>query len=353
MSPASGTRAKRLRQIITIITFAALAFFVFSIRHQIWQTFNSLGKVNSLALLLIIPLQILNYHCYTSLYRGMFKILDEDIPYKSMFKVALEINFINNVFPSGGLSTFSYFGARMRQYGIPASKTTLIQMMRFVLIFISFQVLLFSGLFLLALDGKANNVMMLIAGSLATLLFVLTGLFMLIIGNEKRIHAFFVPLTKGLNWLIRIFQPSKKEAISIDRVNATFTDMHNNYVVLKKNIQLLKKPFFYGLFANLTEILTLYSVYIAFDKWVNPGAVIIGYAIANFAGVVAIHLPGGVGVYEGLMTGVMAAGGVPAAITLPATIMYRILAQSLQLPPGYFFYHRFMSSKYAHKPRTS
>ena len=153
--------------------------------------------------------------------------------------------------------------------------------------------------------------------------------------------------------MIHIFRPKNPETINLVRAKNIFSNIHNNYEVLRKNYRQLKKPFIYSLFANLTEILTLYSVYIAFDKWVNPGAVIIGYAIANFAGIIAVHLPGGVGVYEGLMTGVMAAAGVPAAITLPATVMYRVLAQSLQLPPGYFFYSRFMRSKYANKPKPS
>ena len=354
MSPAGdGKNVKRIRLLVTVITYSALAFLIYSLREKIGQTFSSLNDVNSLALLLIIPLQILNYHSYTRLYLGMFKILDIAVPYKAMFKIALEINFVNNIFPSGGISTFSYMGGRMREFGIPGSKSTLIQMMRFVLIFLSFQILLFLGLFLLALGGKANNVMMLITGSIATLLFSATAIFTFVIGNEKRMHTFFVPLARIINRMIRVIRPRKPDALNIERVKQIFSNLHGNFLILRKNFRQLKKPFLYSLFANLTEFLTLYTVYIAFGQLVNPGAVIIGYAIANFAGVIAFHLPGGIGVYEGLMTAVMAAAGVPAAITLPATVMYRILSQSLQLPPGYYFYSKFMRSKYGGKPKPS
>jgi uncharacterized protein (TIRG00374 family) len=80
-------------------------------------------------------------------------------------------------------------------------------------------------------------------------------------------------------------------------------------------------------------------VYVAFGHWVNLGAVILAYAVANFAGLISV-LPGGVGVYEGLMTLVLAAGGVPPAISLPATVMYRVLNTLLQVPPGYYLYHK-------------
>jgi uncharacterized protein (TIRG00374 family) len=80
-------------------------------------------------------------------------------------------------------------------------------------------------------------------------------------------------------------------------------------------------------------------VYIAFDAYVNVGAVILAYAVANFAGLVSV-LPGGVGIYEALMTGVLIAAGIPARLSLPVTIMYRVLNTLLQVPPGYALYHR-------------
>ena len=345
MSPFADNRTKRFRAILTIVTFFVLAIVIYAARHQIGQTIENLGKVNTFALLLIIPLQVLNYHCYTQLYRGVFAVLDVEIGYRAMYRISLEINFVNNVFPSGGISTFSYFGSRMRDYKVPATKSTLIQLMRFVLVFISFQVLLILGLLLLAINGKANDLMLLITGSIATLLFVMTVSATFVLKKEKRIHAVMVPLTKAFNSFVGMFRRGKPDLISIDRVKAIFSEVHDNYQVLAKNYKKLKRPLIYSLFANLTEVLTLYAVYIAFDQWVNPGAVIIGYAIANFAGVIAIHLPGGVGVYEGLMTGVMAAAGVPPGISLPATIMYRILAQTIQLPPGFYFYNKFVNAK--------
>jgi uncharacterized protein (TIRG00374 family) len=77
----------------------------------------------------------------------------------------------------------------------------------------------------------------------------------------------------------------------------------------------------------------------AFGQWVNLGAVIIAYAVANFAGLVSV-LPGGVGVYEGLMIAILAAGGVPAALSLPVIIAYRVLNTLLQVPLGGLFYYQ-------------
>jgi uncharacterized protein (TIRG00374 family) len=107
----------------------------------------------------------------------------------------------------------------------------------------------------------------------------------------------------------------------------------------------LKAPFLWGFVANLAKVLAIYVVYVAFGKWVNIGAVILAHAVANFAGLLSV-LPGGLGLYEVLMTATLAAAGIPAALSLPVTVMYRVLSALLQLPPGaVLYYHNLHKSE--------
>src|SRR6202012_4501151 len=103
-----------------------------------------------------------------------------------------------------------------------------------------------------------------------------------------------------------------------------FDDFHDSYQEIRSNFGQLRAPFIYALIADITEVLAIYVVYIAFGEWVNIGAVILAYGIANFAGLVSV-LPGGVGIYEGLMTLPLSAPGVPSTPSLPVTVMYRVL----------------------------
>jgi len=261
-----------------------------------------------------------------------------------MMRLAFEIAFMNTVFPSGGVSGFSYISLRLRDENISAGKASLVQMMRFVLIFIGFQVLLSLGVLLLAIDGRANNLLILVASSLATLLLVGTFLLAYIIGSKERINSFFTFLTRIINRLIYVVRPKHPETINIDQVKKMFTELHENYLQLKSNWLALIKPLRNAFLSSLFEITTLYVVYLAYGETVNPGAVIIAYAVANFAGLISI-LPGGAGVYEALMTTVMAAGGVPAAVSLPVTVTYRVMTMIIQVIPGYWFYHKALQSE--------
>jgi uncharacterized protein (TIRG00374 family) len=326
--------------LLNIVTFAALAILVYAIRDQLAETIKNLERVNLWVLLIGVPLlEAIGYHAQVRMYRSMFASVGNRVSYKALMKVSLELNFVNHVFPSGGVSGISYFGFRMKNFGVSGAKSTLVQTMKLVLLFLSFEIFIMAGMLLLALNGQASNFVIFIGSSLATLTLVGTGVFVYIIGSNARIDAFFTWLTKLLNWLIQLVFSKHPETIKIDRARVAFREFHDSYMELRAKRRELKGPFWWSVVVNLTEVLVIYVVYIAFGEWVNLGAIILAYAIANFAGLVSV-LPGGVGVYEALMTTVLSAAGIPVAVSLPVTVMYRVLNTAIQIPPGYYLYHR-------------
>ena len=337
--PLSLRRQSRLKLFLTLGTLIALAILVYSLRDQIVDAIHDLGRINLLILLLIIPLKLVNYDAYTRLYRNLFAIVGNRVKYWSMYRLSLELNFVNSILPSGGISGISYFTIRCRALGISGSKATLAQFSKLLLLFVSFQPLLVLGLVLLAMREHVNNLVLVTATILITLLIVGTLLGIYVIESKTRINTFLTFFTKILNRLVRIVRPKQKDAINIESAQATFIELHENYQIYKKKWRQLKFPFIHTMVANITEIAALYAVYVAFGEYVNVGAVILAYAVANFAGLISV-LPAGIGIYEFLMTGVLVATGVPAGISISVTIMFRLVTMAVQLPPGYFFYQK-------------
>jgi putative heme transporter len=339
MSEDAKRSRSRWRLILTIATFAALAALIYGLREQIGSVIKDLGKVNAWALLLLIPLEFLNYDAYARLYRKIFGIFGKQVSYWNMFKLTLELNFVNHILPSGGVSGISYFTVRMRSEGVSGAKATLAQVIKLFLLYISFQPILVVGLLLLAARGHANNLILVLATALITLMIVGTFIGFYIIESKERINSFLTWATKAINWLIHLVRRHQPETFNLRSAQDTFLELHDSYMTLKSSWRELKMPFVYMLWANITEIATIYAVYVAFGELVNVGAVIMGYAVANFAGLISV-LPAGIGVYEGLMTGVLAATGIAASLSIPVTIMYRVLNMFIQLTPGYYFYQR-------------
>ncbi len=335
----SEGKQSRWRLYLTIGTFAALAILIYTLRHQIVDVINDLGRINSAVLLLMIPIEALNYDAYARFYKYIFGVLGERVKYWPMFRINLELNFVNHILPSGGVSGISYFTLRMRTQGISSAKSTLSQFLRLFLLFVSFQPLLILGVFLLALRGHTNNLIILVATAMVTLLVVGTFIVIYIVESRQRINSAVTFITKTINKFVHFFRPKHQEILNIAGAQKIFDELHDNYQLLKYRWRELKRPFLYMMVANATEIGALYIVYIAFGQFVNVGAVILAYAVANFAGLISV-LPAGIGIYEALMTAVLAATGIPAKISIPVTVMYRVINMFVQLAPGYYFYQK-------------
>jgi uncharacterized protein (TIRG00374 family) len=330
---------RRWKLLLNIVTIVAMVVLIYAVRHQLASTIDNFSNVDVAILLLILPIEWLNYHAQAKLYQGLFAIVGNKLSYSFLFKASLELNFINNIFPSGGVSGISYFGVRMRSKDLTGGRATLVHIMKLVLLFLSFEVLLIAGLLCLVIGGRVSDVVIFFSAMLSTLLVVGTVGFVLIIGHEGRIKATFSFITNTLNRLVRFFLPKYKEAINMEQARLLVEELHHNYRLIATHYKDLKIPFIWSLVANISEVGAVYIVYIAFGHWVNPGAVILAYGVANFAGLVSV-LPGGVGIYEALMTAVLAATGVRAVVSLPVTVMYRVVNMLIQLPPGYVYYHR-------------
>ncbi len=329
----------RVRQYLTAFTFIALAILIYGLRHQIGDAIGNLGKVHAWALLLIIPIEALNYDAYARLYRRLYKILGDTVSYKAMFRVQLELNFVNHILPSGGVSGISYFGIRLKSENVSTTKSALVQVMKFLLLYISFLPILVLGLILLAARGHSNNLIIALCSSIITAVIIGTFVGVYIIESRSRISSFLTWITKAINWLVHLVLRRRPETIKIENAQRAFDELHENYKLLKKNWRELQLPLFFMTIANLTEVATVYVVYVAFGHLVNVGAVILAYAVANFAGLISV-LPAGVGVFEGLMTAVLTATGIPAGLSIPVTIMYRICSMAVQLVPGYVLYQK-------------
>lgn len=330
---------KRWKLWLNIVTFAALAFVVYAARHDIGRVFAQLSELNIWVLLLMLPAQFFVYFTLAELFYHFFKTTDVKVPIKALVAPMIELNFVNHIFPSGGVSGFSYLTLRLKPYGVSTAKSTLAQLARFALMFMSFIVLLFVALLMLAVGGSTSSLMVLAVSAITFTLFFVTSVLIFVIGSESRISAFTTGLTRVLNRIIHVFRRRHPETISLKNVKQTFLELHEDYMLIRRDVGRMKWAILWGFLSSVAELALLYIAFMAHGAWVNPGAVIVAYVIANLVGFIAI-LPGGIGLYEPLMTAVLISGGVQPGLALSATLVYRVISLLLSLLSGYFLYQR-------------
>jgi uncharacterized protein (TIRG00374 family) len=338
-------KTKRIKLALNIATLAILGLVVYAGREDLKGVIDELRNANLAWLLLFIPLQAVNYHSYARMYQEIFVLLKDKIGYWDMLKVTTELNFVNYVFPSAGLSGFGYFSLRMRSFGVRGSRSTMAQTMRWGVVLASFIPVLVLGVFLLALKDQVSNIVVLAASGLSfgvILLFVVVG-FML--ERKNGIQNLITFVANRLETSINFF---KRKSIKLltdarsKRLGQNLHRMETDYRMIRGNWRGFGFASRWGILANLTEIATIGVCFKALGAEPVWGAIIVAYGVANIGSFVAI-LPGGHGVYEALMTTVLISGGVSAPLSLTATLAYRLITTILYVPPGYYFYSKAIS----------
>lgn len=327
--------------ILNIATFLALLLIIFFARDNIANVFVHMSDLNALILLLMLPAQFLVYFCYAKIFYYFFNATGTNISFKQLVAPMIELNFVNHVFPSGGLSGFSYLTLRLKPYGVSVARSTLSQLARFSFMFIAFIGLLLIALILLAAEGHTSSLVVLAVSAMTFSMLFLTAILLFVIGSRHRIALFTSGLTRLLNKLIHIVRRGHPETISLSNVEKIFTELHEDYLLIRAKPVVMGRVAVWSLAASAAELTLLYLAFVAHGVWVNPGAIIIGFVIASLAGLFAI-LPGGLGVYEPLMTAVLISAGVQPGLALSATLVYRVISLLLSLLTGYVLYQKVM-----------
>ncbi len=81
------------------------------------------------------------------------------------------------------------------------------------------------------------------------------------------------------------------------------------------------------------DYLSLVAVLVALDTRSQPGVVFLAFTAAEILGMRPIT-PGGLGIVEAGLVGVLVLAGIPAAEALLATLAYRVVSYWLSLPAG-------------------
>ncbi len=336
----NGGVKKSHRNLISIITFVLLVVVVAASWKEIVHAWQLLGKVNLWILALLIPLQFVVYYSAGEM---MFEYLRGKDALKkvsrfTMARMALELNFVNHILPSGGISGISYMTWRFGKLGISPARATMAQAVRYVVGFLAFLTLLLISVILVTIDSGVNRAIILVSSVLASFIIFTLVFGIYIISSVSRMHSFARWLTRTLNALCRkITFGRKKSLVKAEDVEKFFSEFHDDYLELKKDKKLLVKPFIWGLIFTLADAAMFMAGFWSFGHLVNPAPIIIAYGLASLAGFVLLT-PGGAGGYEAIMVAFLSTAGVPSGVAIAGVVLTRVILLLGTIISGYLFY---------------
>lgn len=330
---------------ISIITFVLVAIIMYASRHELVRAWELLGQVNLWILALLIPLQIFSYYAAGA---TVFSYLREkyDIKVNSLesARIALELNFVNHILPSAGVSGASYMTWRLARLGISPGRATLAQAVRFASTFGAFLVLMLFAVLFITLDSGLERTLILVSSGLASAIIFGTMIVIYIIKSPARLRHAAEFITHGVNTVWRrVFRQKGKFLLREEKVKDYFDDFHKDYIELSKDLKVLKKPFAWALLFVISEISLFWVTFLALGTPVNPAPLLIAYGVAGIAGAF-FFTPGGVGGYEAIMVGFLSTTGLDRGAVIAAVLLARVVLILMTIVTGYYFYQKALNS---------
>jgi len=331
------------RKWLNVATIVLIALVVIFAWKDIVKAVYLLGQVNIWIFLLIIPVQFLSYYAHGAM---IFSYLKHggDLEGTSRFeqpKMALELNFVNHIFPTAGLSGASYMTYRLGRLGVNHGRATLAQVVKFAMAFMSYLALLAVAVIFITLDGSITRITILAACALVTLILFGTIMSLYLLGSRSRLEKFSNFLDTFLNVRVRRLFRRTEPLVRRDMIVKFFDDMSDDYQTLRKNPKYLREPFLWGLVFNIAETAMFFIAFWSLGTIVNPAPILIAVGLAGIMGIVTVT-PGGAGGYEAMMILFLTSAGVPLGVTVAGVVLARTSLIVLTIVTGYFFYHNSM-----------
>lgn len=339
---------------LTIITLVLLTIVIIAAWPEIKKAWALLGQVDLWILALLIPVQFLSYYAtggmIFSYLRSKGNLKEQSHWFTT--RLALELNFVNHILPSGGAAGFSYLAWILSKFKVSVSRSTMSQIIRFVMTFVSFVVLLIVAIIILAFTGHLDRITIFIAIGLAAA--AIGGIFILIwlIKSNERLRNFSAWLTKTINRFIRwITRGKKRKIVKEELFLEFFGGLHDDYLAIRRDRKTLVMPFIWAIIANILDVALIWISFWALGFAVDPALLFVAFGVASIAGAVSVT-PGGAGVYEAVMVAFLASSGISPEVAIAGTLLARVTLLGGTIAFGYVFY-QLRVNQYGKRPADS
>jgi len=325
---------------LTIVTLVLLTVVVIAAWPEIKKAWNLLGQVDLWILLLLLPIQLASYYATGGMIFSYLRAKGnvKDMGRWSMARLALELNFVNHILPSGGAAGFSYLAWVLSRHKVSASRSTMAQIVRFALTFISFVLLLIVAMTILIFNHQIDRTIVIVGSSLVVVAVGATLLGIWLIKDLARMRKFSAWLTRTANKFIHwITRGKKKDVVKGETLLEFFDGLHDDFLAIRRDRRILLVPFLWAIIANILDVALIWVSFWALGYPVDAALLFVAFGIASIAGAVSVT-PGGAGVYEAVMVAFLAASNVPAEIAIAGTLLARVTLLSGTILFGYILY---------------
>lgn len=332
----------KFRTWLNLITLLLLALLIFLGWNEIVRAVEAMKSANLWILAAIIPIQIFSYYAVGEVIFSYLRSKGDlqETSRWGMTRMALELNFVNHIIPSGGAAGFSYLGWVLTRHKVSPGRATMALIIRYLLMFLSLAVLLVMAVVFLFVREKINLNLAIFSAVIALGILGVLALIIYVLHSQKHLFSFAGWITRVVNGLACWFTRGKKpEVFKLKKVESFFEEIHQDYEEIMLDKKLLMKPLMWSVLVHILDTSLILIAFWSLGYWVSPPVVFIGLGLSSIVSFFSGTL-GGTGVYEAVMVTFLATAGISAHVAIAGTLLARLILLMVTILFGYVFYHQ-------------
>ena len=300
-----------------IFGFAVLAAVIIAVLH--FSEERELVRITENAqpwwLAIAILLQAGTYLAQGETWRVVTRAAKFSVPLSAAFKLSLAKLFIDQALPSAGISGTVVVARALEQRGVSRAVVMAAVVVDSVSYYAAYVLTLAVALLITILGGHASP--LIVAAALFFVMFsvVLTVTALVLSGGSS----------VGPKWLKRV--PLLKHALAL---------LGQADPKLARSLPLIFKSGLFQLAIVLLDAATVWVLIRSLGEVASPTGVFASFMIATLLRTIGI-VPGGLGTFEAASVVTLKLAGVPVAVALAATLLFRGLSFWLPMVPGLVF----------------
>jgi uncharacterized protein (TIRG00374 family) len=272
--------------------------------------------------LLPLPLlaTLLSYVTMSLSYGGIARAAGCKVSSLDMLRITFVANTVNYVLPTGGLSGFALRMVMLNKKGVSGALAVLVSFTQTVLTNGMLLLFIVYGLAHLAISEDLATAAVVALSILVVLLgLFLVGCILLVYRGDLR--ALF--LTRVTDVVLRILDRMGRRATYERRVRIFFLHLTEGMKFFASQPRAMVGPVFWIFLDWVFTVAVLYTACIAVGAAVTFGDAIVAFSVGIVFAVVSF-VPGGVGVLELALAGMLATVGVPTEQSVLAIFVFRV-----------------------------
>ncbi|HSG17455.1 MAG TPA: lysylphosphatidylglycerol synthase transmembrane domain-containing protein [Anaerolineae bacterium] len=303
-----------LNRSIRILFLAVTIVALLSIATQVDEIQSSLGQVQWGVLPSALLMTAMSYLCMSFSFATVGRLFDIEMRQRDIALVGFVTNVINHVVTSGGVAGYSLRYAMMKRDGVHLRDVVAISIMHFYLTGLDMIITLpISLIYLMSHVRLARGLS--IGLTFLTVILVCLAILAAILIFARRWRRIALRTISGI--------ASRIVRREIDPGLDQFEEsMSRGLSAMRRTPGLLLVAISLIWFDWLASVLTLTLCLEAFGEHVPFGVVMSAFVIGTMIGLVSLA-PGGLGVQEGSMSGILALFGVPFGKAILAAVLFR------------------------------